>query len=88
MDSISESMRITIFKIANLLIGLGILMICTHDLTVLTKTKEMTCYCESFRYGGKTLSTHVSIDLTELVYLQKMDKSSPSWTFHIIPIIW
>jgi hypothetical protein len=34
------------------------------------------------------LSTQVSIDLAELVYLQKMDKSSPSWTFHIIPIIW
>jgi hypothetical protein len=28
----------------------------------------------------------VSIDLTELVYLQKMDKSYPSWAFQIIPI--
>jgi hypothetical protein len=77
-----------IFKIVNLLIGLGSLMICTHNLTVLTKLKETTRYCESFGYCGKTLSTHISINLTELVYLQKMDKSSPSWAFHIIPIIW
>jgi hypothetical protein len=28
-------------------------MTCTHDLTVHTKTKKMTRYCESFRYGGK-----------------------------------
>jgi hypothetical protein len=64
------------------------LMICTHGLTVLTKTKETICYCRMFRYGGKTISTIISIVLTELVYLQKMDKSSPSWAFHIIPIIW
>jgi hypothetical protein len=42
-----------IFKIVNLLIGLGSLMICTHDLTVLTKIKEMTRYWESFGYGAK-----------------------------------
>jgi hypothetical protein len=53
VDLISESMRITIFKIANLLIGLGSLMICTHNLTVLTKTKEMTYHCGNFGYGGK-----------------------------------
>jgi hypothetical protein len=70
-------MRITIFKIVNLLIGLDSLMICTHDLTILTTTKETTRYCESFIYGGKIISTHVSIDLTELVYLQKMDKACP-----------
>jgi hypothetical protein len=29
-----------IFKIVNLLIGLGSLRICTHDLTILTKTKD------------------------------------------------
>jgi hypothetical protein len=67
-----------IFKILNLVIGLGSLMICTHNLTVLTKTKETTHYCDSFGYGVKTLSTHISIDLTELVYLQEIDKSSPS----------
>jgi hypothetical protein len=39
-----------------LLNGLSSLMICTHNLTVLTLTKEMTCYCESFGYGGATLS--------------------------------
>jgi hypothetical protein len=55
-----------IFKIVNLLIGLGNLMICTHGLTILTKTKERTYYCESFGYGGKTLSTHVSIVLTKV----------------------
>jgi hypothetical protein len=58
MDSISESTRITIFKIADLLIGLGSLMICTHDLTVFTK-KETINYCKSFGYGGtSTLDNH------------------------------
>jgi hypothetical protein len=37
---------------------------------------------------AKTLSTNVSVILMELVYIQKMDKSSLSWVFHIIPIIW
>jgi hypothetical protein len=46
-------MSITIFKIVILFIGLGSLMACTHDLTVLTKTKQMIRYCESFGYGGK-----------------------------------
>jgi hypothetical protein len=36
----SESMRIMILKIVVLLDGLGSLMICTHGLIVLTKTKE------------------------------------------------
>jgi hypothetical protein len=56
-----------IFKIVVLLDGLANLMICTHDLIVLTKIKEMTRYCESFNYGGKTLSTHVSIILTKVI---------------------
>jgi hypothetical protein len=55
-----------IFKIVNFLIGLDSLMICTHDLTVLTKIKETTHYDELFRYGGKTLSTHVSIVLMKV----------------------
>jgi hypothetical protein len=63
-ETVSESTRIMIFKISILLIGLGSLMICTHNLIILTKTKEMIRYCESFGYGGKTLSTHVSIILT------------------------
>jgi hypothetical protein len=41
----------------------------THDLTVLTKTKETTRYCELFKYYGKTLSTHVSIILTKISVL-------------------
>jgi hypothetical protein len=44
---------IRIFKIVILFIWLGSLMTCTHDLTILTKTREMTRYCGSFRYGGK-----------------------------------
>jgi hypothetical protein len=28
-------------------------MICTHDLTVLTKTKETTRYCKSHVFSGK-----------------------------------
>jgi hypothetical protein len=42
-----------IFKIVILLSRLGHLMRCTHDLTVLTKTKEMTRYYESYAFGGK-----------------------------------
>jgi hypothetical protein len=61
--------RIMIFKIAVLFIELGILMTCTHDLTVLTKTKEMTHYCESFRYAGKNALTNVSNDLTHVSVL-------------------
>jgi hypothetical protein len=57
----SETIGILIFKIVDLLIGLGSLVICTHDLIALTKTKEIILYCESFRYGGRMLSTHVSI---------------------------
>jgi hypothetical protein len=41
------------FKSIDLLIGLGILMICTHDLYVLTKRKETIRYCKSFGYGGQ-----------------------------------
>jgi hypothetical protein len=52
-------------------------MICTHDLTILTKTKEMIRYCGSYVFGGKTLSAIISIILMELVYLQKMDKICP-----------
>jgi hypothetical protein len=63
LNSNSESMRITIFKIVVLLDGLGSLMICTHDLIILIKTKEAIRYCELFGYGGKMLSTHVSIIL-------------------------
>jgi hypothetical protein len=59
-------------------------------LIVLTKIKEMIRYCKSFRYGGKTPSTHVSIDLTELVYLQNMDKICPyevqHFHSHIMPL--
>jgi hypothetical protein len=55
-----------IFKIVVLLDGLGSLMICTHDLIILIKTKEAIRYCELFGYGGKTLATHVSIILTRV----------------------
>jgi hypothetical protein len=36
------------------------------DLIVLTKTKEMIRYCESFGHGGKMLSTHVTNDLARV----------------------
>jgi hypothetical protein len=42
-----------VFKIAVLFIGLGTLVTFTHDLTVLTKIKEMTYYCRSNVFGGK-----------------------------------
>jgi hypothetical protein len=58
--------RMTTFKIVNLFIGLGSLMICTHDLTVLTKTKEMTRYCESFGLRWQRFSTNVSTVLMKV----------------------
>jgi hypothetical protein len=54
-------------------------------LIILTKRKEMIHYCESFGYGGTTLSKIITNDLSMLVYLQKKDESSPSWAFHFIP---
>jgi hypothetical protein len=53
-------MRIMIFKIVVFLNGLASLMTCTHALTVLAKTKEMTRYCKSFGYDGKNTLTNVS----------------------------
>jgi hypothetical protein len=35
-------------------------------LIVLTKRKETIRYCESFRYGGTTLSNIIANDLTEV----------------------
>jgi hypothetical protein len=35
-------------------------------LIILTKRKEMTRYYESFGYGGKSLSTHISIILMKV----------------------
>jgi hypothetical protein len=46
-------LKIMIFKIAVLFIGLGSSMTSTYDLTVLTKTKEMTRYCGSNVFDGK-----------------------------------
>jgi hypothetical protein len=31
---------------------------------------------------ANALSTNISMILTELVYLQKTDQTSPSWAFH------
>jgi hypothetical protein len=53
-STVSNLAKIMIFNIVILFIGLGSLMTCTHDLTVVTKTKETTRYCESFGYGGKS----------------------------------
>jgi hypothetical protein len=36
------------------------------DLIVLTKGKEMIHYCESFRYGGTTLSNIIANYLTHV----------------------
>jgi hypothetical protein len=41
-------------------------MICTHNLIILIKTKETICYYELFSHGGKTLSTYVTIDITQV----------------------
>jgi hypothetical protein len=50
-------------------------MTCTHDLTVLTKIKETTAIMVRSNTVANVLSTNIYIILTELVYLQKMDKS-------------
>jgi hypothetical protein len=73
-------MRIMIFKVAILLSRVGSLMICTHDLTILTKTKEMTHYCESFGYGGSNALTSISNDLMH-VSVPTEDGSQRSATF-------
>jgi hypothetical protein len=73
-------MRIMIFNIVILLIGLGSLMIFTHDLIILTKTKQTILYCELFGYGGKTLLTNVSSILMQ-VSVPAKDGSHQSATF-------
>jgi hypothetical protein len=50
------------------------------DLTVLTKTKEMICYCKLFEYSGKMLSTHISNVLTQVTVCAE-DGSQQSTTF-------
>jgi hypothetical protein len=57
------------FKIAILFIGLGSLIICTHDLTIITKIKKIIHYCESFGYGGKSALTNVSNNLSHVSIL-------------------
>jgi hypothetical protein len=60
-EKVSETTRIMIFKVVILLDRLRSLMICTHDLIILTKTEVIIHHCESFGYSGKMLSTYVSI---------------------------
>jgi hypothetical protein len=56
-------------------------MICTHNLIILTKTKETSIYCKTFGYGGKMLSTIVSIVLTEVsVSLENGSQQSATFT--------
>jgi hypothetical protein len=68
-----------IFKIATLLSRLGSLMICTQDLTVLTKTKETTHYYKSFGYGGK--------DALNKRFYRSNGVSVPAEEGQIIPIM-
>jgi hypothetical protein len=79
LETISALSKITIFKDAILLSGLGSLMICTHELTILNKPKEMIRYCKSFSYGGVTLSNIVANNLTHV--------SVPIENGKIIPIM-
>jgi hypothetical protein len=41
-------------------------MQCKLDLIILTKTKEMICYCESYAYSGKVALNIISNDLTQV----------------------
>jgi hypothetical protein len=66
------------FKSIDLLIVLGSLMICTHDLYVLHQTKKKrSAIANRSDTVAKALSTNVSIVLTELVYLQKNGSNIP-----------
>jgi hypothetical protein len=47
-----------VFRLGDLMIQLVLI--------ILTKRKEMICYCESFGYGGTTLSNIVTNDLTHV----------------------
>jgi hypothetical protein len=71
-----------IFNIVLLQSLLGSLMICTHNLIILTKTKETSIYCKKmFGYGGKMLSTIISIVLTEVsVSSENGSQQSASFT--------
>jgi Mn2+/Fe2+ NRAMP family transporter len=76
-------MRIMIFNIVILLSRLGSLMICTLDLYILTKRKKKrSAVANRSDTVAKVLSTNVSIIVTEFMYLQKMDQTSPSWASH------
>jgi hypothetical protein len=65
-------------------------------LIVLTKRKETVHNCESFGYGGITLSNiaandlmHVSVPTEDRSIISTIGISlhPPSWTFHFIPIM-
>jgi hypothetical protein len=63
-------------------------MICTHELTILNKPKEMIRYCKSFSYGGVTLSNIVANNLTHVSVPIENGKIIPIiWAFHFIPIM-
>jgi hypothetical protein len=56
-------------------------------LIILTKRKEAIHYCESFGYGGTTLSNIVTNDLTHVSVPVENRQIIPNiWAFHIIPI--
>jgi hypothetical protein len=46
-------------------------------LIILTKRKEMIRYCETFGYGGTTLSNIVGIDLTHVIVSAEARYSMP-----------
>jgi hypothetical protein len=74
--------RFTIFKVVILLNQLGSLMICIHDLIVHTKIKEMISYYGLYAFGGKTLSTHIFIDLTQVsVPAENGSQQSATFTY-------
>jgi hypothetical protein len=56
---------------------------------ILTKRKEMIRYCESFGYGGTTLSNIIANDLTHVSIPIKNGQIIPIiWVFHIVQLIW
>jgi hypothetical protein len=51
-------------------------MQCKLSLIILTKTKEIIHYCESFGYGGKVALNTVSNDLMQVSVPAKKDHNS------------
>jgi hypothetical protein len=57
-------------------------------LIVLTKRKEMTCYCELFGYGGKCALDKCFYRSNEIIVpAENGSNISIEWAFQIVPLV-